>query len=79
MHANVKDLGGLELLIPLLLCCVLPLILRPSRVRATPRQVDHVIHRELEVSRDIVKIRCRYCGKLYTERGDYCPHCGTHN
>jgi predicted site-specific integrase-resolvase len=32
--------------------------------------------REKEIVREIVKIRCRYCGKLYGERLDRCPHCG---
>ena len=34
------------------------------------------VTREREIIKEIVKIRCRYCGKLYPERLDRCPHCG---
>ncbi len=34
------------------------------------------VTREREIIKEIVKIRCRYCGKLYDERLDGCPHCG---
>jgi len=29
-----------------------------------------------KVIKEIVKIRCRYCGSLYLETLDKCPHCG---
>ena len=32
--------------------------------------------KEREVVRELVKIRCAYCGKLYDERLNKCPHCG---
>jgi len=35
--------------------------------------------REKEVIREIVKVRCRYCGQLFEERLDRCPHCGGKN
>lgn len=28
------------------------------------------------IQREIVKIRCKYCGKLYDQTLDNCPHCG---
>ena len=31
---------------------------------------------EKEVIREIVKIRCPYCGSLYDETEDKCPNCG---
>jgi hypothetical protein len=31
---------------------------------------------EREIIREIVKIRCPYCGNLYDETEDKCPHCG---
>jgi len=37
---------------------------------------DHVIVKEREIIREIVKIRCSYCGNLYDETLDKCPHCG---
>jgi len=37
------------------------------------RAKEKEIIREKEV---IVKIRCPYCGKLYDETLDVCPHCG---
>jgi len=32
--------------------------------------------REREIIKEIVKIKCRYCGRLYDQRLDRCPHCG---
>ena len=32
--------------------------------------------KEKIVVREIVKIKCRYCGNLYDHTGDRCPHCG---
>jgi len=32
--------------------------------------------REVLIQREIVKIRCHYCGNLFDERLDKCPHCG---
>jgi rubrerythrin len=32
--------------------------------------------KEREIIREIVKIRCSYCGNLYEEKEDKCPHCG---
>jgi flagellar basal body-associated protein FliL len=29
-----------------------------------------------EIIREIVKIRCSYCGNLYDETQDKCPYCG---
>ncbi len=35
------------------------------------------VYREREViTREIVRIRCRHCGKLFEEKLDRCPHCG---
>jgi hypothetical protein len=34
--------------------------------------------REREITREIVKIRCQYCGNLYDQGLDKCPHCGGH-
>jgi DNA-directed RNA polymerase subunit RPC12/RpoP len=31
---------------------------------------------EKEIIREIVKIRCPYCGNLYDEAQDKCPYCG---
>jgi ABC-type bacteriocin/lantibiotic exporter with double-glycine peptidase domain len=29
-----------------------------------------------EIIREVVKIRCSYCGNLYDESMDKCPYCG---
>jgi len=34
------------------------------------------IVKEKEIIREIVKIRCPYCGNLYDEKLDTCPYCG---
>jgi len=31
---------------------------------------------EREIIHEIVKVRCPYCGNLYDETEDKCPHCG---
>lgn len=41
----------------------------------TNSKIQPVI-KEKEVIREIVKIRCSYCGNLYDEKLDKCPHCG---
>jgi hypothetical protein len=32
--------------------------------------------REREIIREIVKIKCPYCGQLYDQKEDKCPNCG---
>jgi hypothetical protein len=33
--------------------------------------------REMEIIREVIyKVKCPYCGKLYNEVLDVCPHCG---
>jgi hypothetical protein len=34
--------------------------------------------REKEIIREVVKIRCSYCGTLYDENLGKCPNCGAH-
>jgi hypothetical protein len=46
-----------------------------SETRAAP-PISKEIIRERETIREIVKIRCGHCGKLYDERENRCPHCG---
>jgi hypothetical protein len=46
----------------------------PEQVREWKRAEK--VTKETVVMREIVKIRCRYCGKLFDERLDNCPHCG---
>lgn len=41
------------------------------------QQPPKEIYKEREVvTREIVKIRCRHCGRLHEEKLDTCPHCG---
>jgi rubrerythrin len=42
----------------------------------TTTPVNQQIVKETEIIREIVKIRCSYCGNLYDETEDKCPHCG---
>jgi cell division protein FtsN len=35
--------------------------------------------RETEVIREIVKIKCPYCGQLYDQMEGKCPNCGARN
>jgi rubrerythrin len=45
----------------------------------TTTPVNQQIVKETEIIREIVKIRCSYCGNLYDETEDKCPHCGGTN
>jgi len=53
------------------------LALRKGEVEGSSAKSEVI--REKEVIREIVKVRCRYCGQLYEERLDKCPHCGGKN
>jgi len=35
-----------------------------------------VVREKETVIREVVKVRCQYCGKLYDETRGKCPHCG---
>lgn len=37
---------------------------------------EQPVVREREIIREIVKIRCPYCGNTYDEKEDVCPYCG---
>lgn len=54
---------------------VIRMIKTRGRVQETASETQPVI-REKEIIREIVKIRCPYCGNLYDEKLDKCPHCG---
>jgi hypothetical protein len=40
---------------------------------------ERVIREEITKKEVIVKVRCNYCGTLYDETLDKCPHCGAKN
>ncbi len=48
----------------------------PRSVPETRLPEVRPVIKEREVIRQIVKIRCPYCGNLYNETYDNCPHCG---
>jgi hypothetical protein len=41
-----------------------------------PESYQQPVVREREIIREIVKIRCAYCGNTYDEKEDVCPYCG---
>jgi predicted membrane protein len=41
----------------------------------TPSEAEPIT-KEKEIIREVVKIRCSYCGNLYDETQDKCPYCG---
>lgn len=51
------------------------LLFDPFLSEKESKELQQVI-RERETIREIVKIRCPYCGKLYNETDNACPHCG---
>ena len=54
------------------------IIQRKSLLTASVSQPsqESAIIRERETIREIVKIRCTHCGRLYDEIDNYCPYCG---
>jgi len=50
---------------------------RKSVLLASGQQVgkEQVVIKEKEIIREIVKVRCKYCGRLYDETENQCPHC----
>lgn len=51
---------------------------RSSGVNSSSSQGQPEV-RETEVIREIVKIKCPYCGQLYDQTEDKCPNCGARN
>jgi hypothetical protein len=51
---------------------------QPAVVEATvtPQQPVQVVYKEKETIREIVKVRCEYCGTLVDITGSRCPSCG---
>jgi hypothetical protein len=46
------------------------------RLQVPQDNVPHQTIKEKIVVREIVKIKCRYCGNLYDHTSNRCPHCG---
>lgn len=47
-----------------------------TQMQASQENVAQHTIKEKVVIREIVKVRCRYCGNLYEQTLDRCPHCG---
>jgi len=43
---------------------------------ASGAQPVQPVAREKEIIREVIKIRCPYCGNLYDENQTKCPNCG---
>ena len=46
------------------------------RQREAQSKEEGTLVKEREIIREVVKIRCSYCGNLYDEKYDKCPYCG---
>jgi len=55
---------------------IIKMIKTRGRVQGETASENQPIIKEKEIIREIVKIRCSYCGNLYDEKLDNCPHCG---
>jgi hypothetical protein len=51
-------------------------MLRFGRVEDQVFSESPQVVREKEIIREVVKIRCSYCGSIYDENLDKCPNCG---
>lgn len=47
-----------------------------KRERLATTGVPIVREKETIIKKEIVKVRCRYCGTVYDLKLDRCPHCG---
>lgn len=55
---------------------IVKVIRSAGRYESSDTSENQPLVREREIIREIVKIRCSYCGNLYDETEDRCPHCG---
>jgi len=55
-----------------------PVVKQTKKEQELPIVRERQIIRETEITKKevIYKVRCPYCGKLYNEVLDVCPHCG---
>jgi flagellar basal body-associated protein FliL len=51
-------------------------MIRSGKIQDQTSSEAQPIVKEKEIIREIVKIRCSYCGNLYDENQDKCPYCG---
>ena len=51
-------------------------MIRASRTVLSSASETQTPVKEREIIREIVKIRCPYCGSLYVETENRCPNCG---
>ena len=51
-------------------------VMKGGKIPEQATSENQPIVKEKEIIREIVKIRCPYCGNLYDEKLDKCPHCG---
>ena len=51
----------------------------PQQAAVQPQVTKEIIREKEVIQREIVKVRCRHCKRLYDEVGDYCPYCGAPN
>ena len=71
------------LIIFFFLFCMLAIIIVALVIKAKPTEdqkeeneslID--VNQEKVIVKEIVKIRCRYCGFTYDQGLDFCPNCG---
>ncbi len=60
-----------------------PLVVSAYAIHKTQTQSpqgppQQAVVREKEIIREIVKMKCRYCGNLYDQKENQCPKCGGH-
>jgi rubrerythrin len=49
---------------------------RIAQAAMPPQQQAHVIYKEKETIREVVKVPCKYCGTLVDVTSPKCPSCG---
>jgi len=60
------------------LFCVLVIVVVTLVFRAKPNQKEDsaIDNQDKVIVKEIVKVRCRYCGFTYDQGLDSCPNCG---
>ena len=41
-------------------------------------KTEPIPFKEHEVMKEVVKVKCQYCGQTYEQTEDKCPYCGGH-
>ena len=75
-HSLIFDVEDVEKVVPAIYQRVVVAAKKQAETEKQLSMTEPVV-REKEIIREVIyKVKCPYCGKLYNEVLDVCPHCG---